>query len=91
MANAMLDARHQGDCYRRVEVINDAELIARARDVVARSKTLLQEDPPKTFAGERHYPEPSKEGRLCSRQSFRLPAPEWSAAFPRKAAPGQAG
>ncbi|WP_407179411.1 hypothetical protein [Bradyrhizobium sp. STM 3562] len=41
--------------FRRRLAANDAEFIAQAQDVVARCKTLLEEDPPNTFLGERHH------------------------------------
>ncbi|WP_407154849.1 hypothetical protein [Bradyrhizobium sp. STM 3557] len=40
---------------------HDAEIIARSQDAVARSKTLLQDDPPNTFVGKRQLAEPREE------------------------------
>jgi hypothetical protein len=55
-----LNITKQIDIRRRL-ASNDAEIIARSRDMVARSKDLLNEDAPRTFLGERHYPEPREK------------------------------
>jgi len=47
--------------FRRQIAAYDAELIARSRDAVARSKMLLQEDRPSTFVGRRHHAAPCEE------------------------------
>lgn len=41
-------------------VAHEAEMIARARDALARSEALLQESPPSTFLGRAQNPAPKE-------------------------------
>lgn len=43
---------------RRRLATRDAEITARSRDLLAKSRALLKDASPTTFLGERHYPLP---------------------------------